>query len=391
MFRYREHDIPLADALHGNARAISGLSRPQRLGQRSLMRVAPIALAYLRAPEQALRFARLSSETTHGGVEAADACRFFVGLLLGAFQGKSKEELLSPDYEPFEGAFAEEPLCAPIAEIARGSYKMKEPPEIRAGGYVVPALEAALWAFYWSDSFEEAALKAVNLGEDADTVGAIVGQIAGAYYGVSGIPETWRELIAQADMITAMAVNLYRKFNRPYGRSYWAAPGLLLCGFVPGDSNPTKCREKLSALLDCGATCFVNLMEESEVNWEGKPFTPYQGTLFELAEERGINVSYARIPIIDQDITNVATMKRILDVIDGAHRDGQCVYLHCWGGKGRTGSVVGCWFTRHGLSPHEALDYVKELRDFAPDDKADEPSPENDEQRGFVLAWRAGQ
>ena len=189
-----------------------GLANPKGAGNGSLMRVAPIALAYMRAPKDALRFARLSSETTHGGVEAGDACRFFVGLIVGALEGKSKQELLAPDYEPFSRAFVQQPLSARIAAIAQGSYKVKNPPDIQGRGYVVPSLEAALWAFYRSDSFEEATLKAVNLGHDADTTGAIVGQLAGAFFGVSAIPEARRKQIAQSDMITQTATKLYDKF-----------------------------------------------------------------------------------------------------------------------------------------------------------------------------------
>ena len=77
-----------------------------------------------------------------------------------------------------------------IAEVASGSFKVKNPPEIRGTGYVVRSLEAALWAFARSSSFEEGCLLAVNLGDDADTTGAVYGQIAGAYYGESGIPRT---------------------------------------------------------------------------------------------------------------------------------------------------------------------------------------------------------
>ena len=95
---------------------------------------------------------------------------------------------------PVPGLWEREPLSPKIAEIAAGSYKDKEPPAIRGTGYVVASLEAALWAFYHSTDFREGALQAVNLGDDADTTGAVYGQLAGAYYGVEGIPSGWREV-----------------------------------------------------------------------------------------------------------------------------------------------------------------------------------------------------
>jgi ADP-ribosyl-[dinitrogen reductase] hydrolase len=101
-------------------------------------------------------------------------------------------------------------LTQSIDEIACGSFKMKHPPEIRGSGYVVKTLEAALWAFYRSDSFEEGCLLAVNLGEDADTTGAIFGQLAGAHYGVKGIPEQWLFRLAERAMISSFADRLYQ-------------------------------------------------------------------------------------------------------------------------------------------------------------------------------------
>ena len=129
-------------------------------------------------------------------------------LLLGALLGESKETLLSPMYTPISGLWAESPLPEKIAAIAQGSFKEKNPPEIRGTGYVVDSLEAALWAFYHGDDFQEGALLAVNLGDDADTTGPVYGQMAGAYYGVQGIPEEWLEKIAWAEKIKTLAADL---------------------------------------------------------------------------------------------------------------------------------------------------------------------------------------
>ena len=99
-------------------------------------------------------------------------------------------------------------MAPEIEKVACGSFKRKEPPEIRGRGYVVKSLEAALWAFYKSNSFEEGCLMAVNLGEDADTTGAIYGQLAGAYYGFSNIPYKWRKKLVKRDMIKSIIKRL---------------------------------------------------------------------------------------------------------------------------------------------------------------------------------------
>jgi ADP-ribosyl-[dinitrogen reductase] hydrolase len=188
----------------------AGSVDPYSAGNGSLMRLAPVPLFFASDPERAVSMSGESSRTTHGAVTCVDACRFFGGLIVGAIQGASKEELLSHRYAPDEGIWDRAPLCAEITEIASGSFKRKEPPEIIGSGYVVQSLEAALWAFYRSSTFEEGCLRAVNLGNDADTTGAIYGQLAGAYYGVEGIRNEWRECIAHADLIHQLAEGLYK-------------------------------------------------------------------------------------------------------------------------------------------------------------------------------------
>lgn len=187
----------------------AGSTDPHSAGNGSLMRLAPVPLFFASDPEKAICMCAESSRTTHSAVTCLDACRFFGGLIVGAIQGTSKDKLLSDRYAPVDGIWDRLPLCAEIDEIACGSFKRKEPPEIVGSGYAVESLEAALWAFYKSSTFEEGCLLAVNLGNDADTTGAIFGQLAGAYYGVSGIPNEWRECIAYADLIYQLAEDLF--------------------------------------------------------------------------------------------------------------------------------------------------------------------------------------
>jgi ADP-ribosyl-[dinitrogen reductase] hydrolase len=152
------------------------------------------------------------------GREAIDACRYFAGLIIGAIQGYSKDELLSPGFCPVTGLWNERPLAPKIATVATGSFKVKDPPAIRGTGYVVDCLEAALWAFHRSHEFREGALLAVNLGEDADTTGAVYGQLAGAFYGAQAIPEPWRSKLVQRALIERYAENLLA-LSRSAGRT----------------------------------------------------------------------------------------------------------------------------------------------------------------------------
>jgi len=177
-------------------------------GNGSLMRLAPVPLYFHKNPVLAIDNAGLSSKTTHGSILCSDACRYFSGLIIGALNGLSKEELLSPLYCPVKDYFNSNKLSTQIENVALGSFKNKSEKEIRGSGYVVESLEAALWAFYNSESFEEGVLMAVNLGDDADTTGAIFGQLAGAYYGITRIPGRWVDSVAKREEIIALATKL---------------------------------------------------------------------------------------------------------------------------------------------------------------------------------------
>lgn len=194
---------------HRTGDPIAGSTEPRTAGNGCLMRLAPVPLFFARDPEQAIAMSAESSRTTHGAESCLDACQYYGGLIVGAVNGVSKEELLSSRYSPVDGVWDKGLLCADIDEIACGSFKRKEPPQIVGSGYVVKSLEAALWAFYKTSTFEDGCLLAVNLGGDADTTGAIYGQLAGAYYGISGIRRDWLECIAQADVIYKLADGLY--------------------------------------------------------------------------------------------------------------------------------------------------------------------------------------
>jgi len=186
----------------------SGSTHERSAGNGSLMRLAPVVLAFAGEPGRAIHLAGESSRVTHGAAAAVDACRYFAGLLIGALGGGVKATLLAPRFEPMPELWAGSPLTPVIDTVASGSFRQKSRDQIRASGYVVESLEAALWAFRTTTSFREGALAAVNLGDDADTTGAIYGQLAGAFYGASGIPAEWLTVLAWRDRITALADRL---------------------------------------------------------------------------------------------------------------------------------------------------------------------------------------
>ena len=189
----------------------SRVTNPMSAGNGSIMRLAPVPLFYIDDPLQAIEMSGESAKTTHALQVNTDTCKYFGGLIWGAANGVKKEELLSENYSPVSGYWDEHEMVSDLPEVASGSFKIKNPPEIMGAGYVVKSLEAALWAFHNSDSFEEGVLKAVNLGDDADTTGAIYGQLAGAYYGLDGIPDRFQEKLAMKDIILSYAEKLYYK------------------------------------------------------------------------------------------------------------------------------------------------------------------------------------
>lgn len=188
-----------------------GSTNPVRAGNGSIMRLAPVPLFFARDPEKAVEMSAASSCTTHGALNAVDGCRYLGALIVGAVRGASKQELLSAQYTPAPGLWERAPLADAIRNIAEGSFAAKEPPDIRGTGYVVDSLEAALWAFHRANSFEEGLMLAVNLGDDADTTAAVYGQLAGAFYGVSAIPQRFRDQLVMRDLIEELAGKLYER------------------------------------------------------------------------------------------------------------------------------------------------------------------------------------
>lgn len=192
-----------------------GLSGERSSGNGSIMRLAPVPICFHRQLDtdlgQLSRLAEESSLTTHASSQCRSACRYLAAILAALIRGDDRDEVLSADWQILARLREQEPLDAAIDAIARGSFRQKTPPEIRGSGWVVESLESALWAFHSSASFGEAVLKAVNLGDDADTTGAVCGQLAAAYWGESGIPEKWRNELAGRDLIETALNGLLRR------------------------------------------------------------------------------------------------------------------------------------------------------------------------------------
>jgi len=187
-------------AFRSSGEPFSGPTEPTAAGNGSLMRLAPVVLFFYPNEDQAVRFAAESSRTTHGAPECVDACALLAEFLLRALSGVSRAEVLSP---------VRRRLCSSKLDSVAGTEFLGKPrSRIRGSGYVVSCLEAALWCFSETKSFRDAVLLAANLGEDADTTAAVCGQLAGAHYGVSGIPAIWLEKLAMREEITRLADQL---------------------------------------------------------------------------------------------------------------------------------------------------------------------------------------
>lgn len=396
--------------------ALSGSTDPNSAGNGSIMRLAPVPMFYAEEPLRAIELAAESSRTTHGAKTAVDACRYLAALIVGALGGKSKKELLSDHFSPVSGYWEDHPLVPEIREIASGSFRRKEPPEIRGSGYVVESLEAALWAFHRSEDYREGCLLAANLGDDADTTAAVYGQLAGAYYGEEGIPPDWLDRLAMREMIAMFADQLlavsrgeevqpgsiedhdltaevYKAAEKnvdsvPFERSYWVIPGKLLAGAYPGNPDFEKAEEKLQKFLDAGIRCFVDLTSPQDANLYGELLVPYRH-LIEKAAAGRFKIHYRRMPITDMDVPSQDEMRDILDIVDGAVFGGVPTYVHCLGGFGRTGTVIGCWLVRHGIERGKAvIDLIRKLRRNEP--QASWESPQTAGQRRFILEWKPG-
>jgi ADP-ribosyl-[dinitrogen reductase] hydrolase len=180
---------------------VAGSTHPATAGNGSLMRLAPVVLYAHPDADAVARHARASSATTHAAVEALECCELFAELLGHALSGAPRHAVTQ--------ARTSRPTSPSVAALAAEAYRGKDASRIRGSGYCVESLEAALWCFAQADSFEDTVLRAANLGDDADTTAAIAGQLAGAFYGVEGIPAHWLARLHMKNEITRVATALH--------------------------------------------------------------------------------------------------------------------------------------------------------------------------------------
>ncbi len=168
--------------------------------------------------------------------------------------------------------------------------------------------------------------------------------------------------------------------DRPISNSYWVIPGRFLAGEYPGALKEAEARGKLRRLVETGMTCFIDLTEPGEAD-----LLAYEPLLNEEAARMNKKVQYLRLPIQDSGIPTYERMGKIQKTITDALGNGENIYLHCWGGRGRTGTVVGCYLVQQGMAAEEALEQIRLWRQ--PTLHSFLPSPETNSQIRMVMTW----
>ena len=168
--------------------------------------------------------------------------------------------------------------------------------------------------------------------------------------------------------------------KRPISESYWVEPGRLLAGEYPGQYTTESTRQRIDTLLEAGFDTFIDLTKPNET-------VPYYRILLEEAKIYDHKVERHNFPIGDFGLPTPETMTTILDTIDAALQNGKKIYLHCWGGIGRTGTTVGCYLVRRGMSGEEALNQLAAWWRTVPKSHIHQHSPETYEQVQFIRNW----
>ena len=369
-------------------------------GNGSLMRCIPTALA---RPDDATRRRELAeiSAITHAHVRCVDSCIAYGEIVNSLLEEASVADALASarvlDLDPLvRGALDVDPAL--------------DAEDLRTGGYVIDSLACSVWAIQQDASFEDLLVALVNRGKDADTTGAIAGGLLGVLRGVDAIPSRWQAKLEYHERFMASVPTLLTRREGataagparaapahgrfldmdlagrgqmgPTDRSYWVIPGRFAAGAYP---NPDPRNDKVGRLLDAGINLFVNLTQDYPGGTDSKM------NRYDIrAAERHATV--VRRDIADNDVTSRDRMISTLDLIDHHLRDGCNVYVHCWGGSGRTGTVVGCWLRRHGYARSgDVLDLLRRLRSEGDRKGGHKPTPQTDAQRRMVLEWVHGQ
>ncbi len=168
--------------------------------------------------------------------------------------------------------------------------------------------------------------------------------------------------------------------KRPILESYWVVPGRLLAGEYPAQFDELVTRRRLEVLIEAGFDMFIDLTRPGET-------ISYRNTLLEEAKVYGMEVAHQRFSIGDFGLPTPEQMNSILDRIEEGLQAGHKIYLHCWGGIGRTGTTVGCYLVRQGKTGAEALDQLSAWWRRVPKSQYYPRSPETAAQADFILHW----
>ncbi len=168
--------------------------------------------------------------------------------------------------------------------------------------------------------------------------------------------------------------------NLPISESYWVVPGRVLAGEYPAQRDDELSRRRIDALLETGFDMFFDLTKPNET-------VPYHRTLEEEAKVYGMEVVHRRFPVGDFGLPAPEQMNAVLDALDEGLQAGHKIFLHCWGGIGRTGTTVGCYLVRHGKTGAEALEQLAAWWRSVPKSRYYPRSPETDAQVDFILQW----
>lgn len=339
--------------------AVDPLPDEESAANGSLMRLGAVPIRWHGDPATAAEKSGESSRTTHPARRPVDACRLMGAMTSGLISGASFDEVTAPAFWRWGE------LHPAIADLTTGSWKEKSPPAIRGTGYCVDALEAALWSVSGAVNYRDAVLRAANLGDDADTTAAIAGQLAGARWGASGIPASWRGKVAAGERIISLARRLFVTGggelpstawpHDEFVHAWWVEPDRLLAGEYPGHTAPTRARHKVDVLVDAGIRTFVDLTTPAD------RLAPYRPLVGDVAVARQLDVRHVSFPIPDLGVVDDHEYDEVVRIIeDGLGRG--AVYVHCWGGVGRTGTVIGCALADEGLGYDEIIDRLTTLR-----------------------------
>lgn len=183
-------------------------------GNGSLMRIAPLTFYMfgIRKPEERFRIVKAVSSLTHAHAWSVAACYIYVEMLNKLRMGRKKKEAYAELREDFARGmpFISKPTLAKFVRILENDISTLPEKDIRSSGFVIDTLEAAFWCFLTTANYKDAVLKAVNLGDDTDTTGAVTGALAGLAYGLDSIPQEWLNQLAAYEEVRRIAVKMPR-------------------------------------------------------------------------------------------------------------------------------------------------------------------------------------